>query len=94
MVEPLFQALEPDGSAFDRAGLAARFRTLANEQIYIGTSSWKYEGWIGQVYSRDRYLTRGRFSRARFEAECHPSARKDSVVLWPTYGVGRLGPKA
>ncbi|MBV9769520.1 MAG: DUF72 domain-containing protein [Bryobacterales bacterium] len=36
----------------------------------IGASSWKYEGWIGQIYSRSRYLTRGRFSRKRFQDEC------------------------
>jgi uncharacterized protein YecE (DUF72 family) len=45
-------------------------RELADERIWIGTSSWKYEGWIGQIYSRDRYVTRGRFSKKRFEAEC------------------------
>ena len=38
--------------------------------IYIGGSSWKYEGWIGQVYSRANYLSRGRFSRQLFEATC------------------------
>jgi uncharacterized protein YecE (DUF72 family) len=36
----------------------------------VGGSSWKYEGWLGQIYSRGRYLDRGRFSRKRFEAEC------------------------
>ena len=66
MVGPLFE--EP--STFDRAGLAARLQSLAAEGVYIGGSSWKYEGWIGQIYSRDRYLSRGRFSRQRFEAEC------------------------
>ena len=65
MVGPLFD--EP--GAFDREGLAARLR-LAEETIYVGGSSWKYEGWLGQVYSRERYLERGRFSRKRFEAEC------------------------
>jgi uncharacterized protein YecE (DUF72 family) len=66
VVGPLFD--EP--GAFDRAALAARLRSLASEGIYIGGSSWKYEGWIGQIYSRDRYHSRGRFSRQRFEAEC------------------------
>jgi uncharacterized protein YecE (DUF72 family) len=66
MVGPLFE--EP--SAFDRDGLAARLRALAGEGVYIGGSSWKYEGWLGQVYSRERYLSRGRFSRRVFEAEC------------------------
>lgn len=54
----------------DRAGLAARLRELAGEDIWIGTSSWKYEGWLDQIYTRDRYLSRGKFSRKRFEAEC------------------------
>jgi uncharacterized protein YecE (DUF72 family) len=57
-------------SGFDRAGFAARLRTLAAEDIWIGTSSWKYEGWLGQIYTRERYASRGRFSRKRFEAEC------------------------
>jgi uncharacterized protein YecE (DUF72 family) len=56
--------------AFDRDSLAARLRALAARDIFIGGSSWKYEGWLGQVYSRERYLSRGRFSRRLFEAEC------------------------
>jgi uncharacterized protein YecE (DUF72 family) len=66
VVGSLFE--EPGG--FDRAGLASRLQALAYEGIYIGGSSWKYEGWLGQVYSRERYLARGRFSRKRFEDEC------------------------
>lgn len=66
MVGPLFD----DFGGFDRDGLAARLRGLARENIYIGGSSWKYEGWLGQVYTRERYLARGRFSRKLFEAEC------------------------
>jgi uncharacterized protein YecE (DUF72 family) len=63
---PLF---DPPPS-FDRAGLAARLHTLAGQGIWIGTSSWKYDGWLNQIYSPERYETRGRFSRKRFEAEC------------------------
>lgn len=66
MVGGLFD--EPSG--FDRDGLAARLRALAAENIWIGGSSWKYEGWLGQIYSRDRYLSRGKFSRKQFESEC------------------------
>ena len=66
MVGSLFD--EPGG--FDRDGLAERLRALASEHIYIGGSSWKYEGWLGQIYRRDRYLSRGRVSRRIFEAEC------------------------
>ena len=63
---PLFE--EP--SDFDRAGLSAKLAALVSENIFIGTSSWKYEGWIGQIYSRNRYLARGKFSQKRFQAEC------------------------
>jgi uncharacterized protein YecE (DUF72 family) len=70
VVGTLFDQLEDDGPRFDRESLAPRLHKLAAEGIYIGTSSWKYEGWIGQVYSRERYLARGRFSRQRFEADC------------------------
>jgi len=66
VVGPLFE--EPGG--FDRDGLAARLHALASEHIYIGGSSWKYEGWLGQIYRRERYLSRGKFSRKLFEADC------------------------
>jgi uncharacterized protein YecE (DUF72 family) len=55
---------------FDKAALAGRLRALASQNIWIGTSSWKYPGWLDQIYSRDRYTTRGKFSQKRFEAEC------------------------
>jgi len=66
VVGPLFD----DPGGFDRDGLAAKLRALASEHIYIGGSSWKYEGWLGQIYSREWYLSRGKFSRKLFEAEC------------------------
>ncbi len=50
--------------------LAARLRELARVQLYVGTSSWKYEGWLGTVYQPERYFSRGRFSKARFEQDC------------------------
>ena len=66
MVGSLFD--EPGG--FDREGLAAKLQALAAQHIYVGGSSWKYEGWLGQIYSRERYLSRGKFSRKLFEQEC------------------------
>lgn len=66
MVGSLFE--EP--SSFDRQAFADRLHGLAQRRIFIGGSSWKYEGWLGQIYSRERYLTRGRFSRPVFEREC------------------------
>jgi uncharacterized protein YecE (DUF72 family) len=57
-------------SSFDKDALARRLRALAERQIFLGTSSWKYDGWIDQIYTRDRYLVRGKFSQKHFEAEC------------------------
>ena len=65
MVGPLF-----DEPGFDRGALAARLKALAAQGIFIGGSSWKYEGWLGQVYTRERYLSRGRFSQTAFQADC------------------------
>src|SRR5207248_1568981 len=53
-----------------RRNLADSLSRLAREGIFIGTSSWKYEGWLGQIYSRSNYMSRGRFSKRAFEAEC------------------------
>jgi len=64
---PLFPAPQRDERWHRLRDAAAR---LAAQGILIGTSSWKYPGWIGWLYDRDRYLTRGRFSEARFEREC------------------------
>jgi uncharacterized protein YecE (DUF72 family) len=63
-------SLFDEPSDFDRRRLSARLSALAAESIFLGTSSWKYEGWIGQIYSRGRYQTRGRFSQKRFNDEC------------------------
>ena len=63
---PLFD----DPSPVDRIRLRDKLQRLAAEGILIGTSSWKYEGWLGSIYSEQRYLTRGRFSKKRFEETC------------------------
>jgi uncharacterized protein YecE (DUF72 family) len=64
---PLF---EDDALPPQAARLAPRLRALADEGVYFGTSSWKYDGWLGSIYSPERYLTRGKHSKAKFEAEC------------------------
>ena len=43
---------------------------LAAQGVYIGTSSWKYQGWLGQLYSPARYEYRGRLAKTRFERDC------------------------
>lgn len=75
-METLFE--EP--GAFPRDALAERLRALAAGHVYIGTSSWKYEGWLGQVYRRGRYLARGRFSKRLFETTC----LKEYAETFPT----------
>lgn len=50
--------------------LTSRLSGLAAEGILIGTSSWKYEGWLGQLYSPERYITRGQLSHKKFEESC------------------------
>jgi uncharacterized protein YecE (DUF72 family) len=53
-----------------RDELKAGTAELARQGIYLGTSSWKYEGWCGQIYGEQRYLTRKKWSQARFERDC------------------------
>ena len=45
-----------------RAELRDALAKLAGQNVYIGTSSWKYPGWCGRLYDRDRYTWRNRFS--------------------------------
>ena len=62
----LFNPQPPATPALARA----TSRLACDSNLYLGTSSWKYEGWLGQVYDTGRYLTRGKFSRKRFESDC------------------------
>ena len=64
---PLFDENDPPPQA---ARLAPKLRQLAEQGIYFGTSSWKYEGWLGSIYTPERYTTRGKFSHKKFETEC------------------------
>ncbi len=50
--------------------LRERLAELAAQRVYIGTSSWKYPGWLGDIYTEDRYQTRAKFSQKKFDAEC------------------------
>jgi uncharacterized protein YecE (DUF72 family) len=55
---------------FDRDAFRGRLSGLAAEGIFIGGSSWKYEGWLDQIYDRSLYLHRGKFSKKAFEENC------------------------
>jgi uncharacterized protein YecE (DUF72 family) len=50
--------------------LVPKLKAMSDEGIYFGTSSWKYEGWLGTIYSPELYQTRNKFSQAKFDNEC------------------------
>ncbi len=43
---------------------------LAAEGVFVGTSSWKYEGWLGSLYTPARYEYRGKVAQTRFRRDC------------------------
>jgi len=53
-----------------RQELAERAAFLAVQGVYVGTSSWKYQGWCGTIYDLVRYEYRGKFAETRFERDC------------------------
>src|SRR6185436_7923746 len=55
---------------FDREAVKHRAAELAAKGVFIGTSSWKYEGWFGQLYAPTRYEYRGKVAKTRFERDC------------------------
>ena len=56
--------------SFDLPYYRARIAALADKGVFVGTSSWKYEGWLGQIYTPSRYEYRGRVASTRFEQNC------------------------
>ncbi|MBN2561080.1 MAG: DUF72 domain-containing protein [Phycisphaerae bacterium] len=64
------------------APLANRLKNLAERGVYLGTSSWKYPGWIGQVYDPVRYQHRGKLAPRQFEREC----LAEYATVFPTVG--------
>jgi uncharacterized protein YecE (DUF72 family) len=55
---------------FNRDELKRQAEELALQGVFIGTSSWKYQGWFGTLYDRSRYEYRGRFAQSRFNRYC------------------------
>jgi uncharacterized protein YecE (DUF72 family) len=62
--------MAPTLPGFDRVALQRALAVLAGKHVYLGTSSWKYPGWRGQLYTEDRYVWRGQFSESRFNKLC------------------------
>lgn len=56
--------------AFVRDDMKARLAALAARGVWVGTSSWKYAGWRGQLYDESKYLWRGKVAESRFERDC------------------------
>jgi uncharacterized protein YecE (DUF72 family) len=63
-------SLFDEAPEYELTPLGQKLAALASRNILVGTSSWKYEGWLGQIYSPERYTSRGKFSQKRFQAEC------------------------
>jgi hypothetical protein len=40
---------------FNREQIKQKAAQLAAKGVFVGTSSWKYEGWLGQIYTPSRY---------------------------------------
>ena len=57
-------------SSLPIARLREALAELADRNVYVGTSSWKYAGWSGLLYDEQRYLYRGKFAQSRFERDC------------------------
>src|SRR5438309_2853331 len=55
---------------FDRTTIQRAAAILAEAGVYVGTSSWKYDGWFDQLYTPARYEYRGKVAETRFEREC------------------------
>jgi len=55
---------------FNREWVRERLAELARQGVHVGTSSWKYPGWCGQLYEEARYVWRGKFSETRFGRTC------------------------
>ena len=55
---------------FDRERMKVKAAELAAKGVFVGTSSWKYEGWFGQLYTPSRYEYRGKVAKTRFERGC------------------------
>src|SRR5260370_39817763 len=75
----LFAFPDSESGSF-RSKLAASLGQLSRDRVYVGASSWKYEGGLAEIYTRANYLSRGKFSKRVFEAEC----LREYAEIFPT----------
>jgi uncharacterized protein YecE (DUF72 family) len=55
---------------FEREQMKLKATALAAAGVFVGTSSWKYQGWLNQLYTPSRYEYRGKVATTRFERSC------------------------
>ena len=55
---------------FDLEQTKTKVAELATQGVFVGTSSWKYEAWFGQLYTPSRYEYRDKVAKTRFERDC------------------------
>ena len=67
---PFQPSLFESAPTLNRQALAAKVKHLSERNIFVGTSSWRYEGWLNQIYTPERYQTHGKFSKKKFQEEC------------------------
>ena len=66
---------------FDYQTLRDQLTAAAADGVYLGTSSWKYPGWLGTVYQEQNYLGRGgKVSEALLDRTC----LREYAMLFPT----------
>src|ERR1017187_4142274 len=63
-------SLQPFDVPFNRYKIKQTAAELAAKSVFIGTSSWKYESWFGQLYTPARYKYRGKVAKTRFQRDC------------------------
>jgi hypothetical protein len=61
---------------FDREKLKQNVADLANQGVFIGTSSWKYPAWRGMLYDEQRYVYRGKLAS---RVLCHRSLQNQPL---------------
>ncbi len=54
----------------DIEAMRPKLADLSRQNVFLGTSSWKYEGWLGHLYAHGNYLQRNKFSKKKFTNEC------------------------
>jgi uncharacterized protein YecE (DUF72 family) len=73
-----------DDMAFDRKQIQLKAAELAARGVFIGTSSWKYAGWLGQLYTPVRYQKAKVASDTHSETLLFPELDGESASNQPT----------